>query len=72
MHARNLFHLSTAMYDAWSAFDPTAAQYVHQEKLSAGELAGLNVESARNEAVSYAAYNLIKHRFVSGPAGCEM
>jgi hypothetical protein len=64
VHARNLFHLSTAMYDAWSAYDATAAQLIHHEKLAAGDL-----EAARNEAISYAAYNLIKHRFVSGPAG---
>src|SRR5262245_42979051 len=64
VHARNLFHLSAAMYDAWAAYDGTAAQYIHQEKLSATD-----VEAARNVAVSYAAYNLIKHRFVTGPAG---
>jgi len=64
VHARNLFYLSTAMYDAWAAYDSTAAQYVHHEKVMAG-----NVEAARNEAVSYAAYNMILHRFVTGPAG---
>jgi hypothetical protein len=64
VHARNLFHLSAAMYDAWAAYDSTAAQYIHHEKLSAAD-----IEAARNEAVSYAAYNLIKHRFVTGPAG---
>ncbi len=64
VHARNLFHLSTAMYDAWAAYDTTARQYVHHEKLSAGD-----VEAARNEAISFAAYGLIKHRFVTGPGG---
>ena len=64
VHARNLHHLSTAMYDAWAAYDATAAQYIHHEKLSAAD-----VVAARNEAISYAAYNLIKHRFVTGPAG---
>ncbi|MGD9633498.1 MAG: vanadium-dependent haloperoxidase [Pirellulales bacterium] len=64
VHARNLFHLSTAMYDAWAAYDPTALQYVHHESATAP-----NVEAARNEAISYAAYNLILHRFVTGPAG---
>jgi hypothetical protein len=64
VHARNLFHLSTAMYDAWAAYDPVASQYLHHEKLSAPDL-----EAARNEAISYAAYNLIKERFVTGPAG---
>ena len=63
VHARNLFHLSTAMYDAWAAYDPVANQYLHHEKLSAP-----NLEAARNEAISYAAYNLIKERFVTGPA----
>jgi hypothetical protein len=64
VHARNLFHLSTAMYDAWAAYDVAARQYVHHEKLSA-----VDIEAARKEAISYAAYNLILHRFVTGPAG---
>lgn len=64
VHARNLFHLSAAMYDAWAAYDTTAQQYVHHEKASA-----VDVAAARNEAISYAAYNLILHRFVTGPAG---
>src|SRR5262245_11729929 len=50
VHARNLFSLSTAMYDAWAAYDATAEQYVHQEKVS-----GVDVDSARREAISYAA-----------------
>src|SRR5712672_2955716 len=58
VHARNLFHLSTAMYDAWAAYDPLANQYLHHENLSAPDL-----EAARNEAISYAAYDLIKERF---------
>jgi hypothetical protein len=63
VHARNLFHLSTAMYDAWAAYDATAAQYLHHEKVGGGN------DAARNEAISHAAFNLIYHRFVSGPAG---
>src|SRR6476659_8033185 len=64
VHARNLFHLSTAMYDAWAAYDPVASQYLHHEKLSAPDS-----DAARNEAISYAAYNLIKVRFVTWLAG---
>src|SRR5262249_46300997 len=64
VHARNLFNLSTAMYDAWSTYDPTSTQYIYHQKLSAAD-----VEAARNEAISYAAYGLIKERFVSGPGG---
>src|SRR4051812_32623259 len=33
VHARNLFHLSVAMWDAWAAYDKTAAGYVFKEKL---------------------------------------
>ncbi len=32
VHARNLFHLSTAMYDAWAAYDVTALPHIHHEK----------------------------------------
>src|SRR5687767_4362552 len=64
VHARNLFHLSTAMYDAWAAYDATTGQYRHQEKLSAAD-----IQAARNEAISHAAFNIIQHRFVTGPAG---
>jgi hypothetical protein len=65
VHARNLFSLSTAMYDAWAAYDPIAAQQTHREKAS---FIG-DASAAQNEAISYAAYNLIRSRFVSGPAG---
>jgi hypothetical protein len=64
VHARNLFHLSAAMYDAWAAYDDTAAQYLHHETATAAD-----IEQARHEAVSYAAYNVILHRFYTGPAG---
>ncbi len=65
VHARNLFYLSAAMYDAWAAYDATASQYVYQEKV----LAGGDATAARNEAISYAAYGVLMHRFVTGPAG---
>ena len=64
VHARNLYHLSTAMYDAWAAYDTVANQVMHQERSVAAD-----IEAARREAISFAAYNIIKHRFVSGPAG---
>ncbi|HAB17766.1 MAG TPA: vanadium-dependent haloperoxidase [Verrucomicrobiota bacterium] len=57
-HARNLFHLSVAMYDAWAAYDPVAVGYVYREKHSAGDVA-----AARREAISYAAYNILKERY---------
>ena len=33
------------------------------------KLSAADIELARNEAISYAAYNVIMHRFVTGPAG---
>jgi hypothetical protein len=60
-HARNLFHLSVAMWDAWAAYDPGAVGYLVQEKSSAPD-----VEAARAEAISFAAYRLLKHRFPVG------
>lgn len=64
VHARNLHHLSTAMYDAWAAYDSRAGQVLHHERASSADLG-----AARDEAISFAAYSLLKHRFVSGPAG---
>jgi hypothetical protein len=58
--ARNLFGLSVSMYDAWAAYDTNGAVgYVYRGKHSATNLA-----AARNEAISYAAYRLLKERYV--------
>lgn len=59
VHARNLFHTSVAMWDAWAAYDATATGYVFKEKLSASD-----VRAARNEAISYAAYRILSRRFL--------
>src|SRR5262249_2823625 len=57
VHARNLFHLSGAMWDAWAAYDTTASQYFHSERATADD-----VEAARAEAISFAAYCMLKDR----------
>jgi len=61
VHARNLFHLSVAMYDAWAAFDSTAVGYIHNE--TGVVPAGYTVQTAREEAISYAAYRVLTHRY---------
>ena len=66
LHARNLFHTSTAMWDAWAAFDPAASGYFVKEKLSASD-----VGAARNEAISYAAYRVLTSRFIKSVGGEE-
>src|SRR4051812_38846007 len=58
VHARNLFHLSVAMWDAWAAYDRSATGYVFKEKLLECDVA-----SARDEAISYAAYDVLTARF---------
>ncbi|MCA9310874.1 MAG: hypothetical protein KDA21_06690, partial [Phycisphaerales bacterium] len=62
VHARNLFHTSVVMWDAWAAYDDVADQYLHFEKQSA-----VDVQAAREEAISYAAYRLLRHRFANSP-----
>jgi hypothetical protein len=57
-HARNLFHLSAAMWDAWTAYDPKADGYFVTEKDSAPD-----VLAARETAISYAAYHLLVWRY---------
>jgi hypothetical protein len=61
VHARNLFHLSVAMWDAWASYDPVAIGYLTHEKLTATD-----VVAARAEAISFAAYRLLKYRFPVG------
>lgn len=58
VHARNLFHTSAAMWDAWAAYDPSADGYFVTEKRDVED-----IQSAREAAISYAAYRLLLHRY---------
>lgn len=58
VHARNLFHTSIAMWDAWSAYDDDALGVLYQDKETASDL-----EEARAEAISYASYRVLLHRY---------
>ena len=58
VNARNLFHVSAAMWDAWAAYDKTADGYFVFEKRTAG-----NVTAAREAAISYAAYRILLWRY---------
>ncbi len=62
VHSRNLFHVSAAMYDAWAAYDPSARPIFRNENASS-----LAIESARDEAISFAAYRVLAHRFANSP-----
>lgn len=60
VHARNLFHTSAAMWDAWAAYDPDATGYFVTEKLGAGSI---STTAAREAAISFAAYRLLVWRY---------
>jgi hypothetical protein len=60
VHARNLFHSSAAMWDAWAAYEPTATGYFVTEKHDADD-----VTAAREAAMSYAAYRILLWRYAT-------
>lgn len=77
VHARNLFHTSVAMYDAWAVFDEKATTYLLGKQVGdyvctfEGISKPANVKAAREEAMSYAVYRLLKHRFAYSPGAEE-
>lgn len=58
VHARNLFHVSAALWDAWAAFDPAAEGYFVTEKQAADDVA-----AARETAISFAAHRILEWRY---------
>ncbi|AKU92392.1 vanadium-dependent haloperoxidase [Vulgatibacter incomptus] len=58
VHARNLFHLSAAIWDAWAAYDPAADGVFFVEKQIADD-----VVADRQEAISHAAFGVLSHRY---------
>ncbi len=77
VHARNLFHISAAMYDAWAVYDETAETFFLGKTVGSytysfqGIEVPSNVEAAQTEAMSFAAYRLLKHRFEISPGAEE-
>jgi hypothetical protein len=78
VHARNLFHTSVAMYDAWAVFDPYADTFFLGKTVGDytcpfnGFSTSENVSEARNKAISYAVYRIILHRFENAPRRTEI
>jgi hypothetical protein len=58
VHARNLFHMSAAMWDAWAGYDTKAKGVFVSERHADADL-----EKARRTAISYAAYDVLAHRY---------
>ncbi|MEZ5022883.1 MAG: hypothetical protein R2728_06400 [Chitinophagales bacterium] len=74
IHARNLFHVSAVMYDAWAALSPGGEETYLLGKTVHGyecEFNGIqapaNVQEAQEEAISYAVYRMLQHRFQFSP-----
>lgn len=58
VHARNLFHLSAAMWDAWATYDDDADGWAYLEKHDAADRT-----AAREVAISYASYRILDWRY---------
>lgn len=73
VHARNLFHTSIAMYDAWSIYSKEASTYLIGKTVQGftnafnGFETTENLEEARDKTISYAAYRLLLYRFKDSP-----
>src|SRR5262245_37293728 len=78
VHARNLFHVSAAMYDAWALYSDTASTYLAGKTVHGYTCAFTDVSRSgdlqllREEAISYAAYRMIRHRFAASPGAAAM
>lgn len=77
IHARNLYQNSMAMYDAWAVYDTTAETMMLGKNFHGTEipfsgispfiLEMLDIEAARETAISYAAYRILTHRYNDSP-----
>ena len=66
------------MYDAWAAFSDAATPFFLGNTLGEytapfeGITAPTEIESAREEAISYACFRLLTHRFKNAPSSVEL
>jgi len=67
------------MYDAWAAYDDTASPYLLGNTLHGfectytdqGSVIEVDPHAAREQAISYAAYRLLHHRFAASPGAAN-
>ncbi|MEM9857565.1 MAG: FG-GAP-like repeat-containing protein, partial [Bacteroidota bacterium] len=75
IHARNLFHVSAAMWDVWSVFSENATAYLDiNQEIVFPDMDNLDQEEKNKimrEAISYCAYRLLRHRFLRSPSQFE-
>ncbi len=73
IHARNLFHISAAMHDAWALYDDTAKTYLIGQVVNGfsspynGIQTPTNIQYAQETAITYATYRLLINRYQYSP-----
>ena len=78
VHARNLFHSSVVMYDAWAIFDDTAETVFLGQTFGGytcafdGILSPADDDIARHEIINYAMFRLLNHRFQNSPGAATV
>lgn len=68
VHARNLFHFTIAIWDAWAVYDDLADPVLSIDE-SPAPVGG--ILASREEAISYAAYRVLSARFADSPGAGE-
>ncbi len=78
VHARNLYHLSLALYDSWSIYHPISEPVFIGDKiqnvqsfLDELEKSDEDMRQVQEKTMSYAAFRLINHRFKDSPSSFE-
>ena len=78
VHARNLWHSSLLMWDAWAVMDSAACPAFLGQDLGGfvapfeGFSPATNVDEARDQAISFGMYRLLSHRFANAPGAEEL
>ena len=78
IHARNLFHISSAMFDAWSVYKPQTQSFLFGNEVAGFSCLADNIElpddvlPSQEQAISFAAYRIIQHRFIFSPGSLEI
>ena len=76
VHARNLFHISAAMYDTWSICSNAGTTYLIGKRVHGHQSPNVSFDFAADEedvntAISYAVYRLLRNRFSGSPGASE-
>lgn len=77
VNARNVFHFSVAVYDAWAYYDNDARPYLLGNTVNGYRCPLVQVDGisqtaeSRRTSISFAAYRLLRHRFQNQAAGLE-